>query len=123
MARLRRGSQVLETARQRLAGLKSINPAPDFGTALTLAAYETMMTAFTSKLENYNQEVAALDDLQNSVEADEEKLNDMNKRMLSAAEAFYGGDSSEYEAAGGTRLSERKKSTPKAPGTPPAPTP
>ena len=31
MARTRRGSSVLETARQRLAGLKAITPAPNLG--------------------------------------------------------------------------------------------
>lgn len=122
MARLRRTSTVLEAARQRLAGLKSINPAPDFGTALTLVAFETQITGFSTKLENYNRQVAALDDLQNGLEADEDTLREMNKRMLSAAEAHYGPDSSEYEAAGGTRVSERKKPTPKpSGGTPPAP--
>jgi len=39
MARTKRTSTVLETARQRLAGLKSITPAPDFGTALSLTGY------------------------------------------------------------------------------------
>lgn len=121
MARLRRTSQVLETARHRLAGLKSITPAPDFGAALSLAAYETRITGFSTKLDNYNQKVAELDDLQNGLEQDEDSLNDFNKRMLSASEAHYGPDSSQYEAAGGTRLSERKKPTSKAPGgTPPA---
>ena len=48
----------------------------------------------------------------------------MNKRVLSAVEAHFGPDSSEYEAVGGTRLSERKRPTPKAPGGgTPAPTP
>jgi len=122
MARLRRTSRDLEAARQRLAGLKSINPAPDFGSALSLTVYETMITAFGGRLENYNQQVAALDDLQNGLEADEETLHDMNKRMLSAVEAHYGPDSSEYELAGGTRVSERKRPTAKAPGgTPPPP--
>lgn len=124
MARLRPTSQVLEAARQRLAGLKSITPAPDFGAALTLPAYETLISSFGAKLENYNQQVAALDELQNGVEEDESTLREMNKRMLSAAEARYGPDSSEYEQAGGTRTSERKRPTRKPPagGTPP-PTP
>ena len=121
MARLRRTSQVLESARQRLAGLKSINPTPNFGTALTLAAYETTITDFGGKLESYNQQVAALDDLQNGLQADEDTLRDMNKRMLSAVEAHYGPDSSEYEAAGGTRASERKKPTRTSGSTPPPP--
>lgn len=121
MARLRRTSQVLESARQRLAGLKSINPAPNFGTALTVTAYETTINGFAGKLESYNQQVAALDDLQNGLQTDETTLRDMNKRMLSAVEAHYGPDSSEYEAAGGTRASERKRPTRNSGGTTPPP--
>ena len=37
MARQRRTSAVLETARQRLAGFKEIDPAPDFGGNLNAA--------------------------------------------------------------------------------------
>lgn len=116
MARKRRASQVLETARQRLAGLKSINPEPNFGDALTVAAYDTKISAFDTKLDTYNQHLAALDDEQNAVDADEKDLRDWNRRMLSAGEARYGGDSSEYEAIGGTRTSERKKPTRKGSG-------
>ena len=36
MARAQRASSVLETTRRRLAGLKSITPAPDFGSALSI---------------------------------------------------------------------------------------
>ncbi len=86
MARPRRTSSILETAPQRLTGLKSITPAPDFGAALTLAAYETMITGFGTKLDTYNQNVAALDDLQIGLEADEDTLREMNKRMLSAVD-------------------------------------
>ena len=64
MARKRRTSSVLETARQRLAGLKSVTPAPNFGTSLTVTAYETTINGFGTKLDTYNQNVAALDDLQ-----------------------------------------------------------
>jgi hypothetical protein len=120
MARLRRTSPVLEAARQRLAGLKSINPPPTFGPNVTLNGFEATINQFDQKLKSYNEAVAALDDLQNGLEADEDNLRDMNKRILSAVEAQYGPDSSEYEAAGGTRASERKRPTPKAPsGSPP----
>ena len=122
MARRRRTSDVLETARQRLAGLKSINPAPDFGAALTLVAYERKASAFDTSLDTYNQHLAALDDEQNTIDAAEEELRDWNRRILSASEASYGPDSSEYEVAGGTRKSERKKS-PKPSGSTPPPTP
>jgi uncharacterized protein YukE len=114
MARLKRSSNILETARQRLAGLKSITPAPDFGGGLTIAAYEQDINSFSASLNNYNEKVAALDDLQNQLQAAEDALRDKNKRMLSAVEAQFGPDSSQYEQAGGTRQSERKRPARKA---------
>jgi len=118
MARQKRTSSVLESARQRMAGLNSITPPPDFGPNLTLAAYTAQINAFSAKLDTYNQMIAALDDMQNQVIADETSLRDTNKRMLSATEAQYGADSSQYEQAGGTRESERKRPARKAPTTP-----
>jgi len=44
----------------------------------------------------------------------EEELNQWNKRILSAGEASYGTDSSEYEMLGGTRSSDRQRSTRKS---------
>jgi hypothetical protein len=117
MARLRRGSTVLDAARQRLAGLKSITPAPDFGTNLTLAGYEQEIDNFSRDLDAYNQQLAALDDQKNVLETTEKNLNDKNRRMLSATEAQYGSNSTEYEQAGGTRTDERKRTTRKPPGT------
>ena len=111
MARARRGSSVLDVARQRLAGLKAITPAPDLGPALTLAGYEQELTAFSTSLDGYNEKLAALDELQNSLEAAEASLRDKNKRILSAVEAQFGPDSSEYEQAGGTRQSDRRRPT------------
>jgi hypothetical protein len=123
MARLRRTSQALETARQRLAGLKSITPPPTFGPTVTLNSYEASTASFSQKLDTYNGTVATLDDLQNDLEADEDNLRELNKRILSAVEAQYGPDSSEYELCGGTRTSERKKPAAKAPSGTPPPTP
>ena len=115
MARKKRTSSVLEAAHQRLAGLKSITPAPDFGKDLTLPGYDTEIGNFSTRLDSYNQMLSALDDLQNQVDADESKLNETNKRWLAAAEAHYGSDSNEYEQAGGTRLRDRKRPTKKTP--------
>ncbi len=115
MARAKRSSSILETARQRLAGLKSITPAPDFGPGLSLLTYEQKSTALAARLDGYNQKLAALDDEQNNLERDEKELHDLNKRVLSATEAQYGPDSSQYELAGGTRLSERKRPSKKTP--------
>src|SRR5918992_1492899 len=64
MARTKRTSTVLETARQRLAGLKSISPAPDFGATLTVATYEADINALSAKLDAYNEQLATLDSSQ-----------------------------------------------------------
>ena len=118
MARKKRASQVLEAAHQRLAGLNSITPPLDFGPNLTLAAYTTQINAFSTRLNNYNQMLASLDELQNLVDAEEASLRESNKRMLAAAEAHYGPDSNQYEQAGGTRVSDRKRPTRKTPASP-----
>lgn len=118
MARKKRTSQVLEAAHQRLAGLNSITPPPDFGSNLTLATYMTQINAFSTRLDNYNQMLSALDDLQNQVDAEEANLRELSKRMLAATEAHYGPDSSQYEQAGGTRLSDRKRPVRKTPAIP-----
>lgn len=57
--------------------------------------------------------LAAQNSLQNEIEADELNLRITSTRMLSAVEAQYGPDSSEYEQAGGKRRSERKRPTKK----------
>jgi hypothetical protein len=113
MARAKRSSSVLENARQRLAGLKSITPAPNFGPSLQITDYEQEINDFSAKVDRYNGMLSTLDDLQNEIEADEGNLRSKSTRMLSAVEAQYGPDSSEYEQAGGTRRSDRKRSTKK----------
>lgn len=76
MARQRRTSTVLETARQRLAGLRSIIPTPNFGPDLSPAAYENLITSVGDDLNTYNQHVVALDDEQNHFEDREGMLHD-----------------------------------------------
>jgi hypothetical protein len=123
MARTRRSSPVLDAARQRLSGVKSITPTPDFGTGLTVAGYETAVTTFSTKLDSYNQKLAELDELQNALDADEKDLREQNRRILAAVEAIYGPDSSQFEQAGGKRQSEHKKPTRKGPTSSGGPTP
>lgn len=113
MPRLKRGSTVLETARQRLAGLKSITPRPNFGPALDLEQYELEVNAYSANLDKYNETLSVLDGLQNDLAASEAQLREKNRRMLAAAEAHYGPDSNEYETVGGTRTSDRKRATTK----------
>ncbi|MGA9771564.1 MAG: hypothetical protein WBV94_21200 [Blastocatellia bacterium] len=119
MARRKRTSSALEAAHQRLAGLNSITPASDLGANLSLAVYMTQVNEFSTKLDHYNQMVSALDDLQNQLDDAESDLRETSKRMLAAVEAHYGPDSSQYEQAGGTRQSDRKRPVRK-PSTSPA---
>jgi vacuolar-type H+-ATPase subunit I/STV1 len=117
MARLKRTSPVVEAARKRLSGLKGIDSPANLGANLTEAIYTTKIDSVSAKLDTYNQKIAELDQLQNELQQEEAELNDLNRRFLSAGEAVYGPDSSEYEMLGGTRKSERKKATKKSGGT------
>jgi len=114
MARQRRTSAVLETARPRIAGLKNIDSL-NLGPMLTKEMIEGKITSFTARLDSHNQLNATLDDSTNTTNLEEDELQELNRRYLSAVEAHYGLDSSEYEMVGGTRKSERKRPTPKGP--------
>ena len=117
MARTRRGSAVLEAARLRLSGLKSITPKPDFGPALNIDEYEQDINDLGTSLDHYNETLSLLDHLQNELDGKEKKVKDKNRRMLSATGAQYGPNSSQYEQAGGTRTDDRKRpATKKKPG-------
>jgi len=109
MARARRTSLELETARQRLAALKEFTPKPDFGPSLTLESYEAVVNAFGAEQDAYNGEVSLLDDKTNLLDTHEQDLAVFNQRILAAVKGTYGPDSSEYERVGGTRSSDRKK--------------
>jgi hypothetical protein len=109
MARQKRNSTVIEAARRRLEGLKSITPKPNYGPGLTETAFEQDIVAAEALLAQYNQMLSQLDELQNQLAAAEKVANDKSKRILAATEATYGPDSNEYEMVGGTRLSDRKK--------------
>ncbi len=116
MARQKRTSPALVTARARLAGLKNITPAPNLGPNLTVAAYEGVANDTAAIEESHSQLAAQMDDSSNRFDAQEATMADWNRRILSAVEAQYGPDSSEYEMCGGTRKSERKNPKRKPPG-------
>ncbi|MCI5194555.1 MAG: hypothetical protein D3915_15810 [Candidatus Electrothrix sp. AU1_5] len=48
----------------------------------------------------------------------EKELRDLSSLMLSGVKVKYGRDSNEYEMAGGTRLSDRKRKSPQSEGEP-----
>ena len=109
MARQKRTSKVLETARQRLAGVKAISPPATLGGTLTVESYEAAIEAFSDLKDSYNSKIADLDDETNQLDDQEERLNEHNQRILAAVRAQYGPDSSELEQLGAVRVSDRKK--------------
>jgi hypothetical protein len=109
MARQKRTSQVLEIARQRLAGLKAITPPAVLGGNLTVEGYETEIEAYSTRRDSYNLKVADLDDETNQLDDHEGRLNELNVRILAAVKGQYGPDSSEFEQLGGVRTSDRKR--------------
>lgn len=114
MARRKRSSPTLDNARKRLAGLKSIKDKEQLGPRMSVAAYEQRVIAFAVKLAEYNQMLSVLDQMLNDLQREERELQTETARMLAGVGAHFGPDSSEYEQAGGTRKSERKRPVRKA---------
>ncbi|HKP87425.1 MAG TPA: hypothetical protein VJZ26_15080 [Blastocatellia bacterium] len=121
MGRARRTSKVLEKAQLRSAGIKSIDPVLDLGNGLTAPSFDTTISDVQTKLTDYNQALASIDEKYNALIAAEKSLGDVSERMLAGVAARFGKDSAQYEQAGGVRKSERKaparrdKTTPSAP--------
>jgi hypothetical protein len=107
-------STVIDTAKDRIPGLTSIDPKLDLGNGLSLSAYQAQTDKTAASLNAYNLKISEADDAQNIFEAEETTLNDLNTRLLAAVGASYGKDSDEYALAGGTKTSDRKKPAKKA---------
>ena len=104
-----------DNAKSRLAALKSINPALDLGNGMVIGTYQTSIDNFTSLLSQYNTALSTVDDLYNKCNQSLLDVKDLSERMLAGVASKYGKNSSEYEMAGGTRKTERKKTVAKKP--------
>jgi hypothetical protein len=111
MGRAKRKSNVIEKAEKRLSGLKAVDPTLDFGNGLSVALFESKVSSTRIMLDDYNQKMATLDDMLNTIEKNEKEVKTLSTRFLSAIAGHFGNDSSQYEQAGGKRSSERKKPT------------
>lgn len=109
MARAKKTSKTLESARTRLAGLKSIDETLDLGDDVKIVDYEAKISGTNNSLENYNSSLSVADANQDAFETNEKDLRDYSERILLAVAVKYGKDSIEYQKAGGTRKSERRK--------------
>lgn len=115
-----RTSKTLEIARRRLDRLKSIVPAPNFGTGFTLEDFEAGIEQLAAMETAYNTMVSGADAKLSEIKVHEKQLRDMRERILTAIAFIYGKDSDEYVAAGGIRKSERKRPRSRQGSSPPA---
>lgn len=109
MAFQRKSSKVLAEALERASNLRAIDPNLDLGNNLTLADYDAKIAHLQTSQDTYNGKLAQADAAGNDFRADEKDVRNMSSLMLSGVKVKYGRDSNEYEMAGGTRLSDRKK--------------
>ena len=110
MPRTKKSSAVLEKATKRLAGMKSIEPALDFGDGLSLSVLETELQDLQNQLFNYNMMLSTLDEAAGQMQATEKSINDRIERMLMGAAMRYGKSSLQYMQAGGTQRKPAKRS-------------
>lgn len=111
MPRPKRSSPVLEKGNRRAAALKSISPDLNLGERLTLERYQLELDKLQSQLDTYNESLSFVDRALSVVRDTEKEIKVLSERMLIAVAAKYGKDSYEYEMAGGTRKSDRKRPT------------
>lgn len=109
MARAKKTSKTVEDARGRLAGLKAIDANLDLGNGITLKGYEKRIGDTDASLETYNTTLSLVDEQKNVFETNENDLKDYHERILLGVGSKFGKNSVEYEKAGGTKKSERKK--------------
>ena len=115
MAYLKKSSKDFENAIKRMASLKSIDLALDLGNGLTVEAYQQSIDQVSNVMEAYNTQLSLADSLSSSLKEKEKLLRSFTERMLTGVAAKFGKDSEQYQKAGGTKKSERKKPKRKLP--------
>ena len=110
MSRLKKTtSKLILNAATRAAALESIDPVLDLGASNKLVDFKVLIDDARAKQDAYNTLLSQADEARNLMKEAERKAGDCSERMLIAVAAQYGLDSNEYEKAGGTRKSERKR--------------
>lgn len=98
---------VLAQAKDLVSAIHNIDPALQIG-ELTNAALEADLEQSSVIQQTLHSLEIQLTDQRNQRDALYGEIWKKVKRLRAAVKAIYGDDSSEYEMAGGTRLSERK---------------
>ncbi|WP_341527315.1 hypothetical protein WKK05_33235 [Nostoc sp. UHCC 0302] len=112
MTQRKRNSIALTKAERRIEGMQTINPELNFSNGFSIATYNTKVIELREKLAAYNQAQTIVDKTHNALIEAERELNTYSEQMLLNVASHYGKSSDEYEMAGGTRRSDRKKARP-----------
>ncbi|MDZ7967574.1 MULTISPECIES: hypothetical protein [unclassified Nostoc] len=112
MTQRKRNSMSLTKAERRIEGMQTINPELDFSNGFSIATYNTKVVELREKLAAYNQAQTVVNKTHNALIEAERELNTYSEQMLLNVASHYGKNSDEYEMAGGTRRSDRKKPRP-----------
>ena len=109
MTQRKRNSIALTKAERRIEGMQTINSELDFSNGFSIATYNTRVIELREKLAAYNQAQTIVDKTHNALIEAEREMNTYSEQMLLNVASRYGKNSDEYEMAGGTRRSDRKK--------------
>ena len=97
--------------------LKVWKDNPDFKMGdVTLAKFTQAVTGLGTTLEDISDKELEVKALANGRDDQAKNLSEWNTRARSGIRSVFGPDSTEYEKAGGTRKSERKKAVRKSNG-------
>jgi len=112
MARLKKSiPKDVQNAQKRCDGMNSIENKLDLGSGVSATALEAAIKKVTDGISAYNTLLSQLDQMDNEIESDVKVMNELSSRALKGVEFKFGKNSNEYEMAGGTRTSDRKKPT------------
>jgi chromosome condensin MukBEF ATPase and DNA-binding subunit MukB len=106
---MKRSSAAIEMAERRLAAMQSIGEDLDLGNGFTLDTFINAIEDAQEKLNAYNTQLSMTDAAASHLEEAEKLLKAFSAQMLRGVALKYGDDSIEYEKAGGTRKSDRKR--------------
>ncbi len=109
MSFLKKSSKDFEHAIKRMASVKAIDPTLDLGNGLTVESYQQSIDQVSKAMEAYNTQLSLADSLRSSIKEKEKLLRAFSERMLTGVAAKFGKDSEQYQKAGGTKKSERRR--------------
>ncbi len=112
MAYKKRGkSPEVTMASNRIYKINTVESNFDLGNGLTNLAYEAKIKEVEDQTALYKKQLAQVDSELINLDVLERELSDLSDSMLKGVGMKYGFDSIEYEKAGATRKSDKKRPT------------